>query len=241
MNNYEENLKAITLNMPLWSYQLQQDSKLAVKSRKDLEIDLITRALKDEGFRQELVANPKAVVEKELGAKLPDELEINVLEETEDTLYMLLPCNPYEGISKEDLKTSVGMTYEDIAQWVLEQQRNTLLDNESSMKLMARAWINEVFKQELLSNPVKVIERELGEKIQEGIQLQMFAETTNNLFIVVPRIHQTDALDIEEFSLGHILLEIGEPAPYTGPISNNGPVIPPGSHRPQPSPSPFIP
>ena len=97
MNNQDKAPQGITPNLPLWSYQLQQGSKLAVKTRKDLEIHLITRALKDEGFRQELVANPKAVVEKELGVKLPEELEINVLEETEDTLYMVLPCNPMKG------------------------------------------------------------------------------------------------------------------------------------------------
>jgi Nitrile hydratase, alpha chain len=127
MNNQDKTLEGITPLLPLWSYQLQQDSKLAVKTRKDLEIHLITRALKDEGFRQELVANTKAVVEKELGAKLPEELEINVLEETEDTIYMVLPCNPYERISEEDLKTLVGMTYKNVAQWVLVQQSFTLL------------------------------------------------------------------------------------------------------------------
>ena len=136
MNNQDKAPKGITPTLSLWSYQLQQNSKLAVRTRKELEINLITRALKHEDFRQELVANPKAVVEKELGSKLPDDLEIKVLEETEDTLYMVLPCNPYEGISEEDLKTLVGMTYEDVARWVLEQHRNTLLNEESSVNLM---------------------------------------------------------------------------------------------------------
>jgi hypothetical protein len=189
MNNQDKTPQGLTPNLPLWSYQLQQDSKLAVKTRKDLEIHLITRALKDEGFRQELIANPKAVVEKELGTKLPEELEINVLEETEDTLYMVLPCNPYEGISEEELKASLGMSYEDVAQWVLEQQRNVLLDEESSVLLVMRAWSDEAFKQELLHNPIGLIEDIQGKKIQEdikGIQLQVFVETVNNLFMVLP-------------------------------------------------------
>lgn len=189
MNNQDKTPQGITPNLPLWSYQLQQDSKLAVKTRKDLEIHLITRVLKDEGFRQELVANPKTVMEKELGAKLPEELEIKVLEETEDTLYMVLPCNPYEGISEEELQASLGMTYEDVALWVLEQQRNALLDEESNVTIMAQAWRDEAFKQELLNNPIKAIEKKLGEKIQEeiqGIQLQMFTETSSILFMVLP-------------------------------------------------------
>lgn len=188
MNNREEMSEGTKQKLPLWSYQVQSDSKLAVRTRKDLEIHLITCALKDETFKQELLTNPKTVVEKALGAKLPEELEINVLEETEDTLYMVLPCNPYEGMSEEELKASLGMTYEDVAQWVMEQQRNGLLDEASSVAMMARAWRDAAFKQELLCNSIKVIEQELGEKVQKDIKIKVFAETFDILYIVLPSI-----------------------------------------------------
>ncbi|OUL26784.1 hypothetical protein BV378_12235 [Nostoc sp. RF31YmG] len=194
MNNQDKTSQGITPNLPLWSYQLQQDSKLAVKTRKDLEIHLITRALKDEVFRQELVANPKAVIEKELGAKLPKELEINVLEETEDTLYIVLPCNPYEGISEEDLQALVGMTYEDVAQWVLEQQKNTLLDQENSIKLMARYWRDDAFKKDLLLNSKQVIEQELSLKLlSTDVNLKSLEETNNTIYILLPLCNQHTA------------------------------------------------
>jgi hypothetical protein len=191
MNNQDKTSEEITPKLPLWSYQLQQDAKLAVKTRKDLEIHLITRALKNEEFKQELIANPKALIEKELGAKLSEGLEIKVLEETENTLYLVLPCNPYEGISEEELQSSLGMTYEDVAQWVLEQQRNALLDDESSVKLMARAWREESFKQQLQSDPIGAIEQYLGTNIQQeaqDIQLQVLAETVKTLFIVLTKV-----------------------------------------------------
>jgi Nitrile hydratase, alpha chain len=191
MNNQDKTSEEITPKLPLWSYQLQQDAKLAVKTRKDLEIHLITRALKDEEFKQELIANPKALIEKELGAKLSEDLEIKVLEETENTLYLVLPCNPYEGISEEELQSSLGMTYEDVAQWVLEQQRNNLLDEESSVKLMARAWREEGFKQQLQINPIGAIEEYLGTNIQQetqDLQLQVLAETVKTLFIVMTKV-----------------------------------------------------
>jgi len=159
-----------------------------LKTRKDLEIHLITRALKDESFRAELIANPKAVIEQEIGSKLPDELEITVLEETEDTIYMVLPCNPYEGLLEEELKASLGMNYEDVALWVLEQQRNTFLDEESMINIMVRAWSDDEFKQELFDNSIKVVEAELGEKIAESINIKVFTETAQNLYIVMPDI-----------------------------------------------------
>jgi Nitrile hydratase, alpha chain len=191
MNNQDKTSEEITPKLPLWSYQLQQDSKLAVKTRKDLEIHLITRALKNEEFKQELVANPKGAIEQELGVKLPEDLEIQVLEETENTLYLVLPCNPYEGIAEAELQSSLGMTYEDVAQWVLEQQRNALLDDESSVKLMARAWREEAFKQQLQINPIGAIEQYLGTNIQQearDIQLQVLAETVKTLFIVLTKV-----------------------------------------------------
>ena len=221
MNNQDKTPEVITPNLPLWSYQLQPDSKLAVKTRKDLEIYLITRALKDEGFRQELVANPKAVVEKELGANLPEELEIKVLEETEDTLYMVLPCNPYEGISEDELQNFMGMTYEDVAWWVLEQQRNTFLDDENSVKLMVRSWRDEALKQELALNPSKFIEQALGQRIQENIQFQVCTETVKKLFIVIPSISMErigEQLAIDEMINMPVIAGSGSGCPSSPPI-----------------------
>jgi hypothetical protein len=188
MNNREEMSEGMTPKLPLWSYQLQSDSKVAVKTRKDLEIHLIARSFEDEAFRQELLANPKAVIERELGTKLPEGIEINVLEETETTLYMMLPSNPYEGLAESELKAILGLTLEDVADWVLEQNRNVFLEDKSSAIMITRAWRDEVFKQELLAHPQAVIEKELDKKIPEGIEIKIFAETTNTLYILLPRL-----------------------------------------------------
>jgi hypothetical protein len=188
MNNPEEMSKAMTPNLPFWSYQLQPNSKLALRTRKDLEIHLITRALKDERFKYKLLVNPKALVEQELGTKLSEELEINVFEETEDTVCIVLPCNPYEGVSEEELKASLGMAYEDLAQWVLEQQRNALLDETNSVSMITRAWKDQAFKQELLCNPKTVIEKECRTTISADIEIKVFEETVNILYLVLPQL-----------------------------------------------------
>ncbi|MFN9175332.1 MAG: NHLP leader peptide family RiPP precursor [Synechocystis sp.] len=236
MSNEKHFSQGFTPNLPLWSFQLQKDSKLALKTRKDLEIHLITRALKDESFRAELIANPKAIIEQEIGSKLPDELEITVLEETENTIYMVLPCNPYEGLSEEELKASLGMTYEDVAQWVLEQQRSTLLDEESSVKFMATSWRDEAFKRDLALNPNKFIERELGQKIQETIQFNVCTETVKRLFMVLPSISMemiAEQLSIDEMINMPVIAGSGcptsPPIPFTcGTGANSVGCFPPG-------------
>jgi hypothetical protein len=188
MKKLNQNLQAVTPHLPLWSYQLQRDSKLSVRTRKELEINLLTRALKDEAFKQQLLKNPKAIIAQALGTSLPDGLDVNVLEETETTLYLVLPCNPYETLSENELQTYLGMTYEDVAQWLFDQQRHTFLDEKHSVAIAARAWRDDSFKQALLSNPKWMIEQEMGERIQDNLNIQVLAETVNQIFILIPRL-----------------------------------------------------
>ena len=185
MNNREEMPSYMTT---LWSYQLQRNSKLAVRTRKDLEAQLIARAFKDSAFKQDLLANPKVVVEKELGTKLPEDIEINVLEETKTTLYMVLPSNPYEGLTEPDLKAYLGMTLKDVARWVLEQQRNAMLDETSSVEMITRSWKDQAFKHELICSPKTVIEKELATAIPADLEIRVFEETAHTLYLVLPRL-----------------------------------------------------
>ena len=73
---------------------------------------MIGRASKDETFKQELLSNPKAVVERELrrqhpDARLPEHVQLHVLEETPTTRYLVLPAKPVvesgEALSDADL------------------------------------------------------------------------------------------------------------------------------------------
>lgn len=65
-------------------------------SWQEFQQSLTIRAMKDEGFRKELLANPKATLEKEMGklkegAKLPASLEVRVIEQPADVLCLVLP------------------------------------------------------------------------------------------------------------------------------------------------------
>ncbi len=60
-------------------------------ARQQLEAQVIDRALKDETFRQELVRDPKGVFERELGIQMPEHLQVQVLEESPSTVYLVLP------------------------------------------------------------------------------------------------------------------------------------------------------
>jgi hypothetical protein len=60
-------------------------------SRAEMKRRLIERSLEDDAFRQRLLEDPKAAIEQELGTPLPAEVQIRAVEETPDTIYLVLP------------------------------------------------------------------------------------------------------------------------------------------------------
>lgn len=64
------------------------------RNRKDIEAHIIAQAWKDEAYKQELFSNSKAVIAKEFGVLLPEEMNVQVLEENPSTLYFVLPTRP---------------------------------------------------------------------------------------------------------------------------------------------------
>ena len=59
--------------------------------RAEMERRLVQRSMEDESFRQRLLEDPKAAVAQELGTRLPEEVRVVAVEETTDTVYLVLP------------------------------------------------------------------------------------------------------------------------------------------------------
>ena len=66
----------------------------SVGPREQLEGQIIRKALKDDGFRQKLIDDPKATIEKETGLTLPANVQVKTLQETDDLVYLVLPAAP---------------------------------------------------------------------------------------------------------------------------------------------------
>jgi hypothetical protein len=56
-----------------------------------MERRLIERSLEDESFRRRLLEDPRAIIEQEVGTGLPEEVRVVAVEETQDTIYLVLP------------------------------------------------------------------------------------------------------------------------------------------------------
>jgi len=64
---------------------------------------IIAKALKDDGYREELLANPKHAIQQEFGKELPLGLEVRVVEEAANVVYLVLPPRPVVELSDADL------------------------------------------------------------------------------------------------------------------------------------------
>jgi Nitrile hydratase, alpha chain len=81
-------------------------------SRAEMERKLIHRSLQDEDFRQRLLDDRKGTLEQELGTRLPEGFRVRVVEETAQTIYLVLPsASPLgqgEELSDQELEAVAG-------------------------------------------------------------------------------------------------------------------------------------
>jgi len=77
-------------------------------------------------------------------------------------------------------------------------------EQESFQKIVQEAWKNEIFKKELINNPVKAIEKLMGEKIQlpEGKTLVVRDQTDESVvYINIPAEQNMDDIELNEEQL----------------------------------------
>ncbi len=62
------------------------------EENKDLSGKILARVVKDGDFKKALIANPREVLSKEYGIKLPEGVTLRVVEDTPEVKHVVLPC-----------------------------------------------------------------------------------------------------------------------------------------------------
>ena len=86
--------------------KMNQNSPL---TRTEMEATLVAKAWQDDSFRQELLSNPRSVLEREFGQTVSESTNLQVIEESNDTYYIVIPKKPnIEELSEEELEAVAG-------------------------------------------------------------------------------------------------------------------------------------
>ncbi|MGK7877173.1 MAG: NHLP leader peptide family RiPP precursor [Xenococcaceae cyanobacterium] len=103
-----------TSDLPLAPESVSEDMAAQfdeqIKQRSAISSSIISRAWEDDNFKAELLSNPKGAITSEFDAGFPENVEIQVLEETANKIYVVLPQKPtVEGeLSDAELEAVAG-------------------------------------------------------------------------------------------------------------------------------------
>ena len=88
---------------------------MAEVSRGEINDIIAGFANKNDEYKTALMKDPKTVLAKQMNQELPDWLSVKVIQETADTIYLVLPHAPKEGeeLSDTDLEMVAGGKDED--------------------------------------------------------------------------------------------------------------------------------
>ena len=131
--------------------------------------EVVTRTWRDTAFKQQLLGNPRAVLQ-EHGLSVPNSQTVRVLEDTADTMYLVLPTKPSGHLSDEELARLAGQQPE---------------PTRKIGQVLINAWRDDAFKQRLLGNPDAVLQ-ENGLPLPAGKAVRVVENTAETVHLVLP-------------------------------------------------------
>ena len=77
-----------------------------MKTRAELDAELIARVTDDDAFRARFLENPREIIQEVLGIAIPEDFTIHVHEEDSMSAHIVLPAS--ERLTEEDLSVVAG-------------------------------------------------------------------------------------------------------------------------------------
>jgi len=142
----------------------------------DLQLNehLIDRAWKDPEFQQRLLSHPHQTLEVALNAKIPKNIDYQVLKDTVNHFHLILPylANDVNADQRQAIYQQAASTYE--PSWQAELVR-----------LFGKAE-NPEFRQKLLDNPKTMLSKFLGLALPDEIKITLLENTPQQRYLILP-------------------------------------------------------
>jgi len=79
----------------------------AMTEQSNQLVDLFAACWKDEALKQRFMSDPRVVL-AEYGIDVPDGMDVNVVENTDNTVHITLPMKPSDELSDDELSDAAG-------------------------------------------------------------------------------------------------------------------------------------
>ncbi len=83
----------------------------------------------------------------------------------------------------------------------MNEQTSQRTRKDIEAHIIAQAWKDEAYKQELFSNPKAVIEREFGVQMPAEVSVRVMEENPTNLYFVLPMRPDLSEVELSEEQL----------------------------------------
>lgn len=137
-------------------------------------LEITTRAWNDAEFAERLRQDPRAAIVEVCGVTLGDEIEIEVIVDTDKVSHTIIPHHP---VDVAGLRATIKEDRTD------EQKDKTVRPAE----LLARVQTDATLRQEFLTDPRTVLERELDTAIPSDVDVRVLEETATRIYFVLPQ------------------------------------------------------
>jgi len=127
---------------------------------------LLAQAAKDPHFREELVAQPEVVLQRDFGVTFSETCHIRVLEESDDAVYVLIPRTLVLSDGEQDIATQV----------------------------VSRAVRDPEYRARLMADPRGSLAAAFGIDFPEEIEISVLADSPEEIHIVLPSQFQAGVL-----------------------------------------------
>jgi len=168
--------------------------------KKALQMRLIDLIWSDEKLKGEIIANPKAVFERESGIIFPSDTQVQVLEESKDTFNFVIPVQPPNqekwGRFYEQMSVWWTLTY---TWWWWMYRTHGGGTSRAFRELLEELLIvqfmqHDDLKKQLFDTPNETLENRAKIKLSAGVTVKPLQETNNLSIFVLPKNPQVEEL-----------------------------------------------
>jgi len=140
------------------------------------------KAMRDQSFKQVLLDHPNATIERELGVTVPAGKTLKVVPGQAQTLSIVIPQRPADWSSELSSEDAMARLLGDLP----TTDEKTRKAAAMQLQIIAKAWCDETFLQDLRRDPKVAVARELAVALPEELNLQFFVEDADVQYLILP-------------------------------------------------------